>query len=880
MPEKNDTDLKKLHTRANLPRYVRIGALGILSVCILAVAVGFIREKNRAAFRLKPEHTQLSKDVVAEVNGYERLETDANVPKYLVKADHATTFSDNHQELENVSFQLYDGAGNESDKMDSSKALYVPEENKNFTAYLTGSVNIHTHDGLNVRTEQITYTKSADTAEAPDVVEFDRENVRGRSLGAVVHLAAKKLELLKDVAIDTFESPELAKSNVKEATIRSSRAAFDQINERIELTDDVDVHVVSKNKTSGSPRNINIKAARAVAGFDRPEGKGPVLKQIELFDNVTIETAEENSKPTNIESGYALYDKFADRFDLKNSVHIVTIQDDKPTDIRANEAVYAQTSGQIDLKGQAEITQGTDLIRGDAITAQLNSGKKLKNAASKGNAFLSQTVADRTTQLASPELNATFDDNQLLTVANSVGSSTVTITPQNPVDYSTVTMLAPKAIHLWFKGEGLIDRMQTDGRTSIKLSVPDSNTDAANKTVTADSVRTFFAADGKFIEKAEAVGNAELFVEPLHSSAENYKTTINSPRFDCDFFPGANNARTCVAGVKAKVFRVPTIADNTRGTQTLVSDKMTAGFSAQTKDVERIDAIGNAKFSELDRNGISSQIGFTSSDGVVRLRGGEPTVWDSKARAKAKEIDWDTHNQKSYLRGGVSTTYYSQEKTGGATPFGDSQKPVFLTANSAEFDHASETGHYTGNARGWQENNYIRADSFLIDQRAGTFDGAGNVQSMLFNAKRKDNGKESEIPVYAAANKMSYNRATRVVKYDENVDVRQGTDRIVSGTASVYLNEKNEATQTIAERNVVITQPGRRATGEFAQYNVVEDNVVLRGSPATVDDRENGSSQSSQLVVYLSDHRVVADGKTKQNSSGRIRSVYKVKNLP
>ena len=113
-----------------MPRYVRFAALGILVVCIIVVAVGFIRERSRVGFQLKPEHTQLSKDVIAEVNGYERLETDANVPKYLVKADRATTFSDNHQELENVSFQMYDDAGNDSDRMTASKALYVPEANE------------------------------------------------------------------------------------------------------------------------------------------------------------------------------------------------------------------------------------------------------------------------------------------------------------------------------------------------------------------------------------------------------------------------------------------------------------------------------------------------------------------------------------------------------------------------------------------------------------------------------------------------------------------------------------------------------------------------------------------------------------------------------
>ena len=59
---------------------------------------------------------------------------------------------------------------------------------------------------------------------------------------------------------------------------------------------------------------------------------------------------------------------------------------------------------------------------------------------------------------------------------------------------------------------------------------------------------------------------------------------------------------------------------------------------------------------------------FTQADQVVRLRGGEPTAWDSRARAKAREIDLDTQNNKAYLRGGVSTTYYSKKQMRDAGP--------------------------------------------------------------------------------------------------------------------------------------------------------------------------------------------------------------------
>jgi len=419
--------------------------------------------------------------------------------------------------------------------------------------------------------------------------------------------------------------------------------------------------------------------------------------------------------------------------------------------------------------------------------------------------------------------------------------------------------------------------MLTDGRTTIQLDVPNNEPDAANKRVTADTVKTFFSGDGKNIQRAEAVGNAELFVEPLKASAENYKTTINAPRFDCEFYPSGNNAKNCDGGKGTKTVRVPTVPDETHGTQTLTADKLNAAFGEKSRDIEKMDAVGNAKFAELDRSGLSDQMSFTSADGVVRLRGGEPTVWDSRARAKAQEIDWDTKNQKSYLRNGASTTYYSQKQTGGATPFSDSNKPVFVTAANAEIDHKNETAVYTGNARGWQENSYVRANRLFIQQKQGQFDADGNVQSLLYDVKRKENGKESIVPVSASSQSMTYFRDTRLIRYVTSVDIRQATDRITGEKADVYLNDKNEILRSEIEKNVVITQPKRKANADYASYTAADEVVVLKGNPARVEDADSGVSQAAQMTMYMRDNRVSIEGRSTQNTAGRTRSVYKVK---
>ena len=264
---------------------------------------------------------------------------------------------------------------------------------------------------------------------------------------------------------------------------------------------------------------------------------------------------------------------------------------------------------------------------------------------------------------------------------------------------------------------------------------------------------------------------------------------------------------------------------------------------------------------------------------MIRLRGGEPVLWDGRGRAKAGEIDFDTRNDRSFLRGGVSTTYYNQKQINNSTPFGSADKPVFITADRAEFDHTAETAVYDGNARAWQENNYIRGDRLSIDQAGGKFLADGNVQTLIYNAKLKQNSRETALPASASAGSMTFDRGQRVIKYRTSVEIRQGTDRITAGSADVYLDENNEVTRTVAESNVTISQPSRKASGDWVEYTAETETAVLRGNPATVTDPENGSSQSGQLSFSMREKRVTTEGRTKQNPSGRIRSVYKIKEL-
>jgi lipopolysaccharide transport protein LptA len=467
-----------------------------------------------------------------------------------------------------------------------------------------------------------------------------------------------------------------------------------------------------------------------------------------------------------------------------------------------------------------------------------------------------------------------------LSDANAIGQSRVEIAPsQDSGSYSNLIATAVRGIGLTFKGEGMIDAMRTDGRTTIDLSVPNRDPRAANKRLTADTVKTVFQQNGKDVARADAAGDAELYIEPLTAAKETFRTTINAPHFDCEFFATGNNVRMCEAATKVKLKRERTVPDDGRGTQYLSANKVSTQFDQTTADIERVDAVGDAKFSELDRNAVAEQMSFTQADQVVRLRGGEPTAWDSRARGKAREIDMDTRSNVAHMRGAVATTWYSRKAMSDAGPFASSDKPVFITSDAAEIDNNSQTAVYTGGSpRAWQANNYARGDRIAIDQKAGTFRVNGGVQSAIYNAKTRKNGRLTDEPVSATAASMLYTRDSRVVQYRGSVDVRQGSDRITSEAVDAFLDENNELAKTVAETNVVVTQPGRRAVGNWVQYTPGDDVAILRGDPATVTDAENGTSTGAQMTFNMRDNKIVSEGRTKANAPpGRTRSVYKVK---
>jgi lipopolysaccharide export system protein LptA len=449
---------------------------------------------------------------------------------------------------------------------------------------------------------------------------------------------------------------------------------------------------------------------------------------------------------------------------------------------------------------------------------------------------------------------------------------------------SDLTLTGATSVDVKFQVQAersLLKEMNTSGRSIVTLSAPKSKANdkrAANKRLTADQVKLSWRTSGQDLEKAEASGNAELFIDPANPSNTTDRKTLTAPRFDCEFFETGNLARSCVANSGSKAVIDPSQPNPKRGTRTLTSQAMTAAFVRDTQDVERVDAQGDAKFNENDRNAIATNASYVAAEQMVKLRGGEPTIWDSRGRTKGIELDSDLANQVSYSRGKTATTYYSQEQTNGATPFSKVKSPVYVVSDRAELHHDSGLATYTGNARAWQDDNFVRGDKLNLYLNDKTMDASGHVQTAIYNAKRRVDGNSTVVPVFATSDSMSYSDPNRIVHYEGNVDIKQGGDRLTSAVADVYLaKETNDMERTVAQRDVVLTQPGRKGTGDWVQYTSVDEIAVFKGNPARVEDNEKGTTEGARLTLSMRDSKVTADDTRGPLSPGRVRSTHKIK---
>jgi lipopolysaccharide export system protein LptA len=285
---------------------------------------------------------------------------------------------------------------------------------------------------------------------------------------------------------------------------------------------------------------------------------------------------------------------------------------------------------------------------------------------------------------------------------------------------------------------------------------------------------------------------------------------------------------------------------------------------------------------------------YHSADQVLHLTGGNPRLKDGDAlQLSAQRIDYHRDSGDATAQGTLKATYRQSAAPGSpdANPSANSAPdlggsgPVFITADRGDLHHATDASIFYGSsavpARMWQSDHSIAAPVIEITRNPQTLKayGAPGSAAAAVSANLTSNlgAKHQPGVVRIHSRTLDYSDADRRADFRGGVVAEDPDGVIHADAAQVFLTPKpaagkpdqpaqhaeSQIDRMVATGSVVMTQTGRKATGDRLVYTADDGRYVLTGTPSSpphVYDQVKGTTTGARLIFNSQDDSVVVSG--------------------
>ncbi|HST77172.1 MAG TPA: LptA/OstA family protein, partial [Verrucomicrobiae bacterium] len=314
--------------------------------------------------------------------------------------------------------------------------------------------------------------------------------------------------------------------------------------------------------------------------------------------------------------------------------------------------------------------------------------------------------------------------------------------------------------------------------------------------------------------------------------------------------------------------------------RTAKSHEITATFDDKGQ-IAAANLVGDFHFKEDQRTATADRAHYDPADESFTLTG-SPRIVDSGMAITANSIHLSRKTGNALARGDVKTTYNDLKSQPGGAMLA-SAEPVHVTGTSVTASQGGGTAHYTA-ARLWQGQNIVEAPSLTFDKSRRSLqaqaDRTGRVTSVFVSPQKNGNS----TPVNVVSDRLSYVDSERKAVFSGNVRLRGEEFTMTADTVQVLLAARdqggnkngNQLDHIVAQGDIVIQQPGRKANGNQLVYTAQEQKFVLTGAPGkkpSIFDAERGQISGDSLTFFTHDGRVlIGSGETSPSlSPTRIR---------
>ena len=418
-----------------------------------------------------------------------------------------------------------------------------------------------------------------------------------------------------------------------------------------------------------------------------------------------------------------------------------------------------------------------------------------------------------------------------------------------------------------FTGNNVLSTVHSqDNVRLVQHQKPASTSASAQDVEVTASVVDFVVVDGRRLQRADTSGAAQIALRPVPGTGQ--QTLVTAGKFHAGFddlgqlasLHGAPNAR---------------IMSQTQGQPDRVSTSNT--LDATFHPGSGIDSIvqqGSVAYTDGDRKAWGDHATYTPADQMLVLTG-SPRVVDGGMTTTSRTMRLNRATGDAFADGEVKSTYSDLK----AQPNGAllaASDPIHVTARAMTAHRSPAIALYTGDARLWQNANVIQAPSIQFDRNHRSVVAQGSptqpVSTVLVQIEKS--GKVT--PVKITSNRLTYTDSERKAHFEEAVQAKGADLTITSKVMDVFLQPRDQATSNqsitgtgagtgkidhiIAAGQVLIVQPGRRATGDQLVYTTSDDKFVLKGGSPSIFDAEQGKITGVSLTLFRHDGRVVVEG--------------------
>jgi len=484
----------------------------------------------------------------------------------------------------------------------------------------------------------------------------------------------------------------------------------------------------------------------------------------------------------------------------------------------------------------------------DTATLSLRPDDTLGSARAAGNVLI-RVAGDRGAEIHADQLDVSMTQSNTLRTAVFSGSVKADVAGDQPIQATA------GRVTLDFARESQLTKVHAeDGVRLVQRQEPSSPSAAAQNLEVTSRVMDFYVGAQNRMQRAETSGPAQVVFLPV--SGDGPQTIVTAGQFFAHFEEGQLSSLHGAPDAR--------IMSKDSGQPDRVSTSENLDVEFQTGKIASLLQTGNVAYQDGERRAWGNRARYTPSDQILVLTG-SPRVNDQGMTTTATTMLMNRATGDATAEGDVKSTYSDLK----AQPNGAllaSSSPIHVTSGMMTVHGNAAVALYSGGVRLWQDANIVNAQTIEFDRDHRSMLARGAPGKPVSTVLTQTEKNEKPVSVEITSSVLTYTDIERRAHFEKDVTAREANITVTAREMDAFLKPREtseEGTQLekiVASQRVLVTQPGREATGDQLVYTTADDKFVLTGGPPSIFDAEHGKVTGVSLTFFRLDGRVLVEG--------------------